>query len=295
MISLVEEIFNDNRSINEASSRSLVLLDELGAGTDPSEGGALGYAILRELLKKKIKVVASTHLGVLKAFAFHHPRAQNGAMEFDPRTLKPLFRLAVGAPGSSNALVIAERLGISRDILDYARQVMEKPEDKEKVLIEKLEEARLKAEEYRKRARNLIREAEERLARAKEMEAVLLEREAALEREAGRKAEKALAMAREEMMKAVKPMLSGPEGVRKKAQELMKLVENLLGFSPIFEQRRTFYETLKKGMTIRVPKFRFRGPIEKLDRKKGLVCVRLEGGMLMEIPFQDVFPDDEFD
>ena len=279
--------------LNEANSNCLVLLDELGAGTDPSEGGALGYAILAELTRKNIKVLASTHLGVLKTFAFHHPKAINGAMEFDPRSLKPLFRLTIGTPGSSNAFVISERLGLPKRILQEAEEIMDKPEDKEKMLIQKLEEARVVAEDYRKRAGDLKKEIEERLEKLKEKEDLLKHREEELEKEAGYKAERALAKAKEELLGVISPFFSGPEGMVRKAKELKEKIENLLSWSPIAEQRREFFSKLKKGVTVRIPRFRFRGPIEKIDKKKEIVVIRLQDGILMEVPFQDVYPDKE--
>ena len=102
--------------------RSLVLLDELGAGTDPEEGGALGYAILESLHERGVRAVASTHLGRLKDFAYEHEGVENGSMAFDPDELRPLFRLDVGIPGASQALHIARAVGVAPEILARARE-----------------------------------------------------------------------------------------------------------------------------------------------------------------------------
>jgi DNA mismatch repair protein MutS2 len=105
----------------EADDRSLVLLDELGAGTDPDEGAALAQAILEELDARGALVAATTHLEPLKAFAGTHPRARNASVEFDAATLAPTFRLRYGQPGQSYALSIAARLGLGADLITRAQ------------------------------------------------------------------------------------------------------------------------------------------------------------------------------
>src|SRR5438046_1703312 len=107
--------------LNQAGERSLVLLDELGAGTDPDEGAALAQAILEELAERGALVIATTHLEPLKAFASTHPRARNASVEFDGVTLAPTFRLRYGQPGQSYALSIAARLGLGADLIARAQ------------------------------------------------------------------------------------------------------------------------------------------------------------------------------
>ena len=107
--------------LTEADDRSLVLLDELGAGTDPDEGAALAQAILEELDARGALVIATTHLEPLKAFASTHPRARNASVEFDGATLAPTFRLRYGQPGQSYALSIAARLGLGADLIARAQ------------------------------------------------------------------------------------------------------------------------------------------------------------------------------
>lgn len=106
--------------LNEADDRSLVLLDELGAGTDPDEGAALAQAILEELAERGALVMATTHLEPLKAFASTHPRARNAAVEFDTATLAPTYRLRYDRPGQSLALTVAARLGLSPALIARA-------------------------------------------------------------------------------------------------------------------------------------------------------------------------------
>ena len=105
----------------EAGSESLVLLDELGAGTDPDEGAALAQAILETLAERGALVLATTHLEPLKAFASTHPRARNASVEFDAAALTPTFRLRYDRPGQSLALTIAARLGLPADLIAQAQ------------------------------------------------------------------------------------------------------------------------------------------------------------------------------
>lgn len=109
------------RILRQAGPHSLVLLDEVGAGTDPAEGAALAMAILEELLERGCMGAASTHQGELKLFAHTHPGLVNAAMEFDPVTLQPTYRIRVGTPGRSNALAVAQRLGLEEAVVARAR------------------------------------------------------------------------------------------------------------------------------------------------------------------------------
>ncbi|MDW8223677.1 MAG: DNA strand exchange inhibitor protein [Gemmatales bacterium] len=145
-----------------ADAQSLVLLDDLGAGTDPTEGAALGRAILEALDRIGCLVMISTHLGDLKLFALAHPRAQNAAVEFDPKTLLPTYRLLIGQFGMSCALQIARSLGVPRRILRRAWHWLKRkrrlPE------LRRLAEARQEAEAAKAQALQAQLEAEQRRA-----------------------------------------------------------------------------------------------------------------------------------
>lgn len=119
--------------LDEADDKSLVLLDEIGTGTDPTEGASLAAAILKKLLEKRALVFASTHHGSLKLFAFNVPGMINAAMQFDHETLSPTYVFKLGIPGSSYAFQIAERTGLDKDVISEAINLM----DSEKHTLEK--------------------------------------------------------------------------------------------------------------------------------------------------------------
>ncbi|MBN1692772.1 MAG: endonuclease MutS2, partial [Dehalococcoidales bacterium] len=112
------------RIIGQATGKSLVLLDELGTSTDPTEGSALAQAILRHFLARGTLTVATTHFSDLKAFAHTTPGLNNASLEFEPRTLTPTYQLTIGTPGGSNALATAARLGIPEEIINDARGLL---------------------------------------------------------------------------------------------------------------------------------------------------------------------------
>ena len=151
--------------INEADSSSLVLLDELGSGTDPSEGAALGVAILDDLRKREVKTLATTHHNALKVFAHSLGDVENASVEFDSKTLKPTYCLAYGYSGKSSAFYIAENLGLSKDLIVRASQELKHEEDRTEKLIERLEYQLREVEENRRR---IEREKDEALEGKKE-------------------------------------------------------------------------------------------------------------------------------
>jgi len=134
-----------------ANDRSLVLLDELGAGTDPTEGAALGRAILDQLDQTGCRAIVTTHLGDLKTYAFNNDRAENGAVEFDIETMRPTYRLHIGQFGMSNALKIAKRLKLPRELLKRARRYLKRRKGKSGDLA-RLQELREEAEKAREQA-----------------------------------------------------------------------------------------------------------------------------------------------
>lgn len=132
-------------AIGQLKKGALLLFDELGAGTDPAEGAALAKAILSHLAAEEAKVLASSHYGELKAFAFETDGFSNAAMEFDPRSLRPTYRLLMGSPGASQALRIAERYGIPKPIIEVANANLDSSERDIGQLVEQLEQAQRQA------------------------------------------------------------------------------------------------------------------------------------------------------
>jgi DNA mismatch repair protein MutS2 len=138
--------------LHAADSCALILLDELGAGTDPQEGAAIARALLDFLRERGAYVVATTHYPELKSYAEATPRVQNASVEFDAQTLSPTYRLLIGTPGRSNALLIAERLGMPRELLDTARTYVAPHVRETEALLEELARERAVAEDARARA-----------------------------------------------------------------------------------------------------------------------------------------------
>ncbi len=128
--------------LQTAPNRSLVLLDELGAGTDPAEGSALARAVLQHLVQRGVTVVATTHHSELKAFAHETPGVQNASVEFDPETLAPTYVLTIGRPGRSNALAIAARLGLAPALIKAARSLVGAEQTRMDGLLQELERER---------------------------------------------------------------------------------------------------------------------------------------------------------
>ncbi|MBN9504321.1 MAG: hypothetical protein BGO01_03575 [Armatimonadetes bacterium 55-13] len=150
-------IKNIGEALRTLKSGALVLLDEVGAGTDPAEGAALARAILSEMQRKGATIMASTHYGELKAFAYSTEGFTNAAMEFDAKSLRPTYRLLVGAPGASHALKIAERYGISKDVVEAAKEGLGEQHQDLAAMLERLEQSQ-------KLARIAQGEADRRLA-----------------------------------------------------------------------------------------------------------------------------------
>jgi DNA mismatch repair protein MutS2 len=161
--------------LGKADSHSLVLLDELGAGTDPSEGSALARAILSHLLRKRITTLVATHYPELKVYAHATPRVENASVEFDLETLAPTYELSIGLPGRSNAFAIASRLGLAADIVGEAKSLISPEVLETEGLLAEIKQtredtlaARQAIEEARREAQALEEELRARLDRIEE-------------------------------------------------------------------------------------------------------------------------------
>lgn len=145
----------------EREGISLVLIDELGAGTDPVEGAALAMAILETLRASQVRIAATTHYAELKAYALQTAGVENGCCEFDVATLRPTYRLLIGVPGRSNAFAISERLGMDQHIVARARELVSAENSRFEDVVRNLEESRQSLEQERKEAQELSAQAQQ--------------------------------------------------------------------------------------------------------------------------------------
>lgn len=149
--------------MSKADSKSLVLIDELGAGTDPVEGAALAVSVIEHIRSKGAVIAATTHYAELKAYALDTAGVSNGCCEFDVETLRPTYRLLIGVPGRSNAFAISEHLGMDKTVVEHAKSIVNSDNRDFESVLEKLESSRQALEDERK-------VAEEMTARAKKIE-----------------------------------------------------------------------------------------------------------------------------
>lgn len=182
--------------LGECDADSLLLFDELGAGTDPTEGAALAIAVIEHARKLGADVAATTHYAELKVYATNENGIQNASCEFDVETLSPTYRLLVGVPGKSNAFAISERLGLSKDIIDDAKARIGVQNASFEATIEKLEQTRALLERDRSETAKKLREAEESAKKAAFLRAELSVRLEKADEKARRDAERIISDAR---------------------------------------------------------------------------------------------------
>lgn len=163
-------VLNLKYILESANERSFVLIDEPGGGTDPEEGQSLARAVLQELMQKGAKGIVTTHYSSLKEFAYQTEGMENGCMEFDAASLKPLYRLKIGLPGSSNALFICSRLGLPEHVIENARASLSEGAKAFEHTVRAAEESRVQADRVRQEAEALKAQWQEKLGRLEEEE-----------------------------------------------------------------------------------------------------------------------------
>jgi DNA mismatch repair protein MutS2 len=213
-----------------ATSRSLVLIDELGSGTDPMEGAALGGAILEELTRRGTFTLATTHLGALKELATSVPGVVNASLEFDSARLAPTYRLVKGIPGRSYGLSIARRLNLPANVLDAAEERLPRSERDTNALLAELQERDAKLAERDRETAEIAAEARERLANVAAREARVREREREVEKESRSAARRHLLDARAAVEETIRDLKAASSAAVEDAARLARRnIEQLAG------------------------------------------------------------------
>ena len=273
--------------LERAGPRTLVLLDELGGGTDPDEGAALGYALLEHLLAARVPTLVTTHIGKLKELAFRSPRAENASVAFDARTRRPRYTLQIGTPGESNALSIAAELGLPAAIVARARERLERRDQDLALLMAEVRTAREAAERLRSSAEERLVEVERAREQAAQREQALSERGERLEAEAQRGIEERVAAARR-LLAGARPLLEQlPSEAARSMRELLEQADRELSGAALSERRKTFLAGLAKGQLVYVPRYRQRCIVRRVDRPRERVRV-IVGKLTVEVPFDEV-------
>ena len=282
--------------LNEADPDCLCLFDELGSGTDPTEGAALGIAILAFLHNMKVNTMATTHYAELKIYALETPGVENACCEFDVETLKPTYKLLIGVPGRSNAFAISERLGLPQYIIDEARRRIDTENESFETVIRQLNEDRIGAEKAREDADKYRLESEKLRNRLKEREEKLEKNRDKIINEAKQEAQRILKEAKETADSAIRNInqLKSVEDYAKAEKERERLRKNLKdtaskgGFGEKGPSQPVSPKKIKVGDMVRVmPMGGVTAEVMSLPDKDNNISVRI-GFMQSRVSVRDV-------
>ena len=266
--------------LEEADKESLVLLDELGTGTDPAEGAALGMATLDHLRSREARTVITTHLGALKAYAYQSPEVENASMEFDRGTLLPTYRLLLGQPGSSNALAIARRYKIPNEVLDRMEELLKDENEDTSDLINRVQHVKSVAEKARRRNEKLRVKLTQSI-KDTEKEKITIKEEA----------EARISYIMDDIVKEVEEFSRNVDLAPEPWKGLIgKLRERVLSISkgtPREQHRLEFLAGLKPGDSVYVTNLRTFGEVVKINQRQKTARLKAEG-LLYDVPFNNL-------
>jgi DNA mismatch repair protein MutS2 len=262
-------------------------LDELGAGTDPTEGSSLAMAILEKLHLNNAKVIATTHYGQLKSYAYNTPGVQNASVEFDINTLKPTYRLIMGMPGKSNAFEISLRLGLSEEIIERAKKFIDTNELKADELIKKLEENQLESEKEKNAAIISRKESENIRNELYQKNIDLNNKKNEIISNAAKEAREIIKKAQEESKRILQKLEHNKE-IQEFQQKLKKMDEDLKAKS----KKNIIYhgeipKNVKKGDMVNVPKLKGKGQVISEVSSEGEVLIQI-GIMKINVNIKDL-------
>lgn len=282
---------------------SLILFDELGAGTDPQEGAALAISILDEVVDKGARVMATTHYPELKAYAYNRKGVINASVEFDIETLSPTYRLLIGVPGRSNAFEISKRLGLKDSIINQAKSYTGTDRREVESMIASLEESRRRAEQEVEEAHEILEEAQQLHAQLEEKLSAFNEKKESLEQKAKEEARKIIEDAKKEaehIIKELREMQQNANQVIKDHEiiEAKKRLEDALpAENPILKKQAKIREraqNLQPGDEVKVLSYGQKGTlIEKVSDNEWVVQIGILKMKMDESDLEYVKPEKE--
>ncbi len=272
-------VTNIIRILRKADRRSLVVLDELGAGTDPQEGAALALAILSTLLQRSITTLVTTHHPELKAFAHATPGIVNASVEFDVETLRPTFHLTIGLPGRSNALAIAQRLGMPEEIITAARSEISPETQKAEDLLNEIHlqrdrtrQARAAADKARKDTEELRAQLTRRLEKIEDERRQILEKAHQEAEGQVKEMEEELRQARKTLARLRQP-LEALQPVEEKVKALSDVVDTAVERQQVEIEGQPQVRALRLGDKVRLASLNMQGIITALGEEEAEVQV----------------------